>query len=345
MNETTTTSILNFFFQHVYLLILVVVGSIGNTFVIILFGRRALRTTSRSIGSNLSVYPFLFYMAISDNVYLIILFCLWLTNYVNILHRSGICQLTLYLSYICNFINAYYTVSFTIQRLFAVIKPIRVSHVLSWRRSRTLALIIIGIGSLIYSYIPFLIGVVNGKCFSYEKTRWINELMDIIDCFVVFLLPYVLIIVMNTFILFSLRYGRDQDQQILFQHNFHLNKFRELTRRHASRNMTKLLLTVSTIYLLICAPYACVHTYRLLFPSNNSFLRQIEFYFHLIYHISFAMNFYLYILFGSKFRREFQRFINNRRPTRQQLRALHSNEPNSSSPTNTSSSPLIFTYR
>jgi hypothetical protein len=178
-------------------LLLVIIGGIGNGFVIIIFSQRALRSTIGSVGSNMSVYPFLFYMAISDTIYLFILFCLWLSNYINILHRPVICQLTLYLTYVCNFINAYYTISFTAQRLFAVIKPFRVSHVLSWYRSRCLALGIIVIACLIYSYLPFLVGIVHGRCYSLEHLRWINELMDIIDCIIVFLIPYIMIITMN----------------------------------------------------------------------------------------------------------------------------------------------------
>ena len=303
---------LNFFFNHIYLLLLVIIGGVGNGFVIIIFGQRALRTTIGSIGSNMSVYPFLFYMAISDTLYLLILFCLWLSNYVNVLHRSIICQLTLYLTYVCNFINAYYTVSFTSQRLFAVIQPFHVSHVLSWDRSRRLALSIIIIACLMYSYLPFLVGIVNGRCYSLEHLRWINKLMDIIDCVIVFLIPYLIIITMNTIILISLRRMKQSQDELFFQNNSQLNKRREITRRNASRKMTKLLLTVSTSYLIICAPYACMHTWHLLNENvffQKKFLRQLEYYFHLIYHISFGMNFYIYMVFDSKFRRELKRFF------------------------------------
>ncbi|CAF0877109.1 unnamed protein product [Adineta steineri] len=306
-------NLLNFFFNHIYLLLLVIIGCIGNSFVIIVFGQRALRTTIGSIGSNMSVYPFLFYMAISDTIYLSILFCLWLSNYINILHRPIICQLTLYLTYVCNFINAYYTVSFTAQRLFAVVQPFRVSLVLSWYRSKCLALCIIIFACLIYSYLPFLVGIVNGQCYSLEHLRWINKLMDIIDCIIVFLIPYIMIITMNTIILISLRRMKHIQHEYLFQNNSQLNKIREITRRNASRKMTKLLLTVSTSYLIVCGPYACIHTWRLLYNDEKfqtKLLRQLEYYFHLIYHISFAMNFYIYIVFGSKFRHELKRFLN-----------------------------------
>ncbi|UJR09096.1 hypothetical protein I4U23_013343 [Adineta vaga] len=315
-NILTTTPSLNylnivkFFFTHIYLLLLVVTGCIGNGFVIIVFGQRALRTT---ITSNISVYPFLFYMAISDTLYLLVLFCLWLTNYINILHRPFICQSTLYLTYVCNFINAYYTVAFTAQRLFAVVQPFRVSYVLSWYRSRCLALCIIIVAGLIYSYIPFIVGIVNGFCYSLEKFRNLNAIMDIIDCFIVFLIPYLMIITMNTIILISLRQIRDDQGEILYQtNNFQLRKVRELTRRKASRSMTKLLLTVSSSYLIICAPYAIIHTCRLLSNERtfkSKFFQQLESYSHLIYHISFAMNFYIYIFFGSKFRRELKRVL------------------------------------
>lgn len=305
---------LNFFFNHIYLLLLPIIGSIGNGFVIIIFGQRAFRTRIESIGSNMSIYPFLFYMAISDTVYLTILFFSWLTNYINILHRPVLCQLTLYISYVCNFINAYYTIAFTTQRLFAVVNPFQVSHVLSWYRSRCIALSIIVFGCFIYSYLPFLIGIVEGKCFSRPEYRFINKCMDIIDAIIVILIPYIVIITMNTIILISLRRMKHDQHEVLFQHQSQLIRMRELTRRNASRKVTTLLLILSTSYLIICAPYACTHTWCLLRNcredrQNYKLLRQLEQYSLYIYYISFAMNFYIYILFGSKFRRELKRFL------------------------------------
>ncbi|CAF1330467.1 unnamed protein product [Adineta steineri] len=305
---------LEFFFKHIYLLLLVIVGCIGNIFVIIIFGQKAVRTTVRCAGSSMSVYPFLFYMAISDTMYLIILFCLWLSNYINVLHRPGICQLTLYLTYVCNFINAYYTIAFTAQRLFAVVNPFRVSHFLSWYRSRCIALSIIIFACLLYSYLPILIGIVDGKCYSRPQFRWINKYMDIIDSIIVFLIPYIVIITMNTIILISLRRMKQNRHELLFQNHSQLNSIREMTRRNASRKMTKLLLTVSTSYLIICAPYACIHTWRLINDHGEEskspqLIKKLEYYSHFIYHLSFAMNFYIYIVFGSKFRRELKRVL------------------------------------
>ena len=303
---------LNFFFNHIYLLILVIVGCVGNALVIIIFGQKAFRTTIRCVGASVSVYPFLFYMALSDTLYLLVLFCLWLSNYINVLHRPVICQVSLYLTYMCNFINAYYTIAFTAQRLFAVVKPFRVSHVLSWYRSRCLALGLIVFACLLYAYIPALVTTEEGRCYSRKKYRWINQYMDVIDCIVVFLIPYVVIITMNTIILVSLRGMKQNRQEFLFQSNSKFNQIREMTRRNASRKMTKLILTISTSYLIICAPYACIHTWRLLAIGhkaqvNSLFIRQLEYYAHCIYHASFAMNFYIYIVFGSKFRRELKR--------------------------------------
>ena len=319
LNTTLNTTLfstnhnpLSFFFKHIYLLLLFIVGTIGNGFVIIVFGQRALRTAIGSTGSNMSVYPFLFYMAISDTIYLLILFCLWLSNYSNILHRPVICQLTLYLTYVCNFVSAYFTVSFTAQRLFAVVKPFRVSYVLSWYRSRCLTLLIVLIACLIYLYLPFLVGIVNGQCYSLEHLRWLNRLMDIVDSIIVFLIPYIAIIIMNTIIIFTLRHMKQNQNELLFRNSSNLNNIHEVTRRNASRKMTKLLLTVSTLYLIVCAPYACIHTWRLLFIKEQfqkQFLQRLERNFHLIYHISFAMNFYIYIMFDSKFRRELKRLF------------------------------------
>ncbi|CAF1102271.1 unnamed protein product, partial [Didymodactylos carnosus] len=289
------THYIDFFFKYIYLLLVVIVGCIGNLFVIIIFGQKTLRTGSS--GNSVSVYPFLLYMAMSDTLYLIILFLLWLSNFVNILHRPVICQLTLYCTYVCNFINAYYTVSFTAQRLFAVTKPFRASDVLS-------------------CYILFLVTIVpvpgssKKMCFSRNSTRWINELMDIVDCFVVFVIPYVNVITMNSIMLFTLTYGMKRENFGFGETKInHVNKAREITRRNASRRMTKLLLTVSTSYLIVCGPYFFTHTWRLLRhnKTNGKLLNTLEGYFHYIHHISFAMNFYIYIAFGARFRRESKR--------------------------------------
>ena len=320
LTEMNTTAILpsaylnalNFFFNHVYLLLLIIAGGIGNGFVIVIFGQRALRSTNGPISPHLSSYPFLFYMAISDTLYLLILFCLWLSNHVNILHRPVICQATLYVTYVCNFISAYFTVAFTVQRLFAVVQPFRVSLVLSWSRSRSLALFTVVVACLIYSYLLFTVGIVDSRCFSLERWHRLNSLMDVLDSILVFLIPYVLIITMNTFILLSLRRMRPGHDDPLFHPSLEINRIRELTRRCASRKMTQLLLTVSTSYLIICGPYASVHAWRLLKqhePHIDKLLRQWEYYFHLIYHLSFAMNFYIYIVFGSRFRRELKRVL------------------------------------
>ncbi|UJR37121.1 hypothetical protein I4U23_029825 [Adineta vaga] len=308
-----SSNTLEFFFKYIYLLLLVIIGGIGNVFVIVIFGQRAVRTTVQYVGSSMSVYPFLFYMAISDTIYLIIIFCLWLSNYINVLYRPGICQVTLYLTYVCNFINAYYTIAFTTQRLFAVINPFRVSHFLSWYRSRCLALSIITFACVFYSYLLITIHMDNKTCFSRPHWHLFNKYMDVIDSIIVFLIPYIIIITMNAIIVISLRRMKQNRHEFLFENHSRLNKIREMTRRNASRKMTKLLLTVSTSYLIICAPYACIHTWRLLFVSeekyeNSPLIKYFEHYSHLIYHLSFAMNFYIYIVFGSKFRRELKRF-------------------------------------
>ena len=61
---------LDFFFNHIFLLLLVIVGCIGNAFVIIIFGQRAFRTTIRYNRSNMSVYSvFVLYGHIRYNVF------------------------------------------------------------------------------------------------------------------------------------------------------------------------------------------------------------------------------------------------------------------------------------
>ncbi|CAF3730963.1 unnamed protein product [Rotaria socialis] len=117
---------------------------------------------------------------------------------------------------------------------------------------------------------------------------------------------------MNAIILISLRRMKQNPREFLFRNHSQLNQIREITRRSASRKMTKLLLAVSTSYLIICAPYASIHTWRLLYGHKTvetKLIRLLEKYFHSIYQISFAINFYIYILFDSKFRRELKRLF------------------------------------
>ena len=103
---------------------------------------------------------FIFSLAISDLFYNLILLLVWITNMnVNMLNHNYVCQLSIFITYICSFLSAAFTTLFTFQRFMAVVKPLRSAtsfSLQSTRFIRRLIIFLIIFSSIIYSFSFFL---------------------------------------------------------------------------------------------------------------------------------------------------------------------------------------------
>lgn len=112
MNSTALLETVELFHLY-YTPILVYLGAIGNLLCIYVFQSPKLKKLSTSC--------YLSALAISDTVFLVALFTVWLTMVgIDVFNKSGSCQVIVYLTAVCSFLSAWFVVAFTVERFVAV---------------------------------------------------------------------------------------------------------------------------------------------------------------------------------------------------------------------------------
>ena len=183
-----------------------VVGLVGSAFTIIVLNTRSMRKWRSSV--------LLTALAVADFLYLLIIFLSLidaLTSKAIGLHRSLIlCQTTVYITHVCSFLSANFTLSFTLQRFVAVLFPLHANKIISTRSSTLNIIFLILIGSTFYSFSFFLTSISNGTCKEDEKYPALFPLL-IVDICLTFVLPFIFIVLFNCAIVYKLQKRKKLD--------------------------------------------------------------------------------------------------------------------------------------
>jgi membrane-associated HD superfamily phosphohydrolase len=181
-------------------LIVSIVGLIGNACTITVLNRQSMRKWRSSM--------LLTALAAVDFLYLSIIFLSIidaLTKQAIGLHRSlALCQTTVYITHVCSFLSASFTLSFTLQRFVAVLFPLHANTIISTRSSIINILILIVFGCGFYSFSFFVTNVSNGQCREDESHPALFPLL-IVDTCLTFVLPFIFILLFNFAIVYKLR--------------------------------------------------------------------------------------------------------------------------------------------
>ena len=70
---------------------------------------------------------------------------------VNAFHRPGVCQVSTYLEFLCDFLSPWAVVSFTCERYIEVFMPLKRLLLCMVKRARTTVLILSGLALLLYN--------------------------------------------------------------------------------------------------------------------------------------------------------------------------------------------------
>jgi hypothetical protein len=177
-----------------------VIGLIGNTCTIIVLNRQSMRKWRSSI--------LLSALAAVDFLYLSIIFLSiidTLTHQAIGLHRSLIlCQTTVYITHVCSFLSANFTLSFTLQRFVAVLFPLHANTIISYRSSIINIFLLVFLGCSFYSFSFFLTNISHGQCIEDESYPALFPLL-IVDTCLTFVLPFIFILLFNCAIVYKLR--------------------------------------------------------------------------------------------------------------------------------------------
>ena len=285
-------------------IIITIIGIIGNILALIVLRHPCLAS---------GTFLYLKALAVFDTLVLICMFAFYSLPTLSDTYKDNYGYLVPYISFFIPMIvtcSIYTTVACTIDRYIAVCHPLRVSR---WctipRVQKTLVLIIVG--SCLFN-IPKLFEsqtIGNGEYFNFNATDFGSGLqyryVYKIAMYVIVLkvIPFGILIVLNGLLIYRVR-----------QSNIRYLENSIRTRRE--NNLTKMLIIVVMVFLICMAP-AIVDNYYAVTVSktyqSRAFYTKINCYSTLLVITNSALNFYLYCLFGNKFRRAFVAVIWDRR--------------------------------
>lgn len=235
--------------QRYYTPILVHLGVLGNCLSVCVFFGTKLRYFSSSI--------YLGALAISDTVFLVTVFVVWLTMVqVDLFNQRGFCQFFIYLSTLCSFISVWLVVAFTVERYVAVKWPLRRQSLCTVARAKTVVIILTVLA------IPVCSPVVLFSTSNHNTTGcdldddwefWANA-YNSFDTVMTFALPLTMIVIFNTLIARNI-YKLDHVRRTLtIESNASNNKVQTIRDRLPQIKVTKMLLLVSSTFFCLNMP-------------------------------------------------------------------------------------------
>ena len=184
------------FLNLYYVLLLIVVGVVGNLLSFLVFTVTHLKYRSSSY--------FLAALAVSDLGFLITLFFLWLQNIgIDFFNRQGWCQALIYASSVFSSLSVWLTVAFTVERLIAVQYPLQRPLICTVRRAKITIFVLVLITLSVHVYLMFSAGVNDGRlvCELLPEYHHFMRVVNILDTVLTLVIPLVLIITSNALII------------------------------------------------------------------------------------------------------------------------------------------------
>ncbi|XP_049511358.1 pyrokinin-1 receptor [Dermacentor silvarum] len=308
-------------------------GLVGNllSLIIFLFTNLRSRTSSLYMGA----------LAVSDSGFLIVLSFAWLNERGIHVYPHGLCVATVFFTSAFACWSVWLTVSFTAERFVAVRYPLWKLQTSSPSRRPHLVIGATALLSLVLNA-PLLVFVQVGQgelgdCSLHPEYESALYYLNILDTVLTFIVPFLLITIMNSMIARAiyLFYARYKQQRCMSECQMDCKDFTASTasRRngdsvvtkdgaitatsgggiaHATQiSVTRMLLLVSTVFMLLNLPSYVMRIYVFLLslghselpdPEHNSLPYVLQRYFMLLYYTNFAINFVLYNASSRMFR-------------------------------------------
>lgn len=295
---------------RIIVVVIFVLGVFGNTMTIIL-QRRIGR------GSNSGMSVFISSLAVSDSAVLVFLgtslylysFEIDITNF-----HEVFCRTVYWSMYVLGMTSSWILVAMTLQRAASILWPLRVNSAWTARRAQTTVLVIVVISTLLNFHIMYghsLQSLSSGKllCFfvSEEYGEFFDTVWPSIDISLSSFLPFFLLITSNIVLINRVKQSMREARQTLAAGSTDQIKIRQ----QKTSSMTLTLVCVSVAFLLLTSPLCVlsviqntgVHASRNMVEASeiaaNYFFEAIG---NLLALANNAINFYIYILTGSRYR-------------------------------------------
>ena len=195
-------------YANIYLTpVIIVVGVCGNIMSFAVFTSTYVRLKSSS--------AYLALLATADAGFLVCLFFVWLARVrVTLFHSAIWCQLFVYHNYVFCFLSAWSVVGFTGERYVVVYHPLKKDGFCTRKRPKLSVLILVVLAALVYTFAFWTNDVdeIQGRsmCMPLPQYYDILTVITAIDMLITFMIPSVLIVVLNIRIIMKLRHFQQQ---------------------------------------------------------------------------------------------------------------------------------------
>ena len=293
---------------------LILFGTFGNVMIILIHKRTAL-TSSMSV--------FFLTLAASDLMLLYVTcFRSWMqiTFEVNIsVQHDALCKLDLFLLYVLGVLSAWTLVAMTAQRAVCVLFPHRANVLCTVGKSKVIVVSMVLFIAVIHTHLLYgiRVGKQDGRkacVFHKDYTPFFQEIWSWVDLLMFSLLPWLCLAVSNSLLVWKLRLSlREAKLSLGSGQADRIND-----RKKKAKSISITLIAVSTAFLLLTFPMSFYQIINFMFWIIYGTLRtfrslRVFYYIHQIslplWYANSCINFYVYCLTGSKFRREAKQIL------------------------------------
>ena len=293
--------------------VLITFGTCGNILSIVVLTRKSIRKSTTAI--------YLIFLTFSDLCVLYTgLFRQWLIYLIDIdiRHFSEVfCKIHTWLVYSSLDFSAWIIISVTLERIIAVWCPY--SHNTKCSRQTaivciiTLLIFVLSLNAhLLYGMVDKESGIIEQKCSSVDEdySNFFRAVWSWMDLCMFCLIPFAVTVFGNSIILFKLlqrrRTSNQQDRNRELNHTHH--------HQHRHSSMTAMLCTLNTVFFITTLPvsiYNIGYTYWYSTQDQHT-IAKLELWWSVVNMLMYtnnALNFLLYSLSGSRFRKELKRVV------------------------------------
>lgn len=311
--------------------LIILTGFFGNTISFLVFVASPLKRISTSV--------YLAALAFSDTGFLFCLGIGWLESLgINLFHKEGICQITVYTSFVFSFTSIWFVNAFTLEMYIAVFHPRKSPKICSPTKARQIVGVLSVMAGFIYIYAFWIAKVVetpdkrNEVCLIISEDEQTAMVFSIVDTILTLVVPFTMIMFMIVRLLIHVtRFYKsklesvgnstvsDTNQESSDQQNnsgSNAQTARQASEAHTT--LTRMLVVTVVVFLVLNVPSHAIKVQflfrslfsRVQFTETESFIQVI---FQVLYYSNFSVNFLLYSACGRSFRAAMMRVSLNLR--------------------------------
>ena len=294
--------------NKVVLVVILVLGFFGNTMTLVLQ-----RRMGRGGGSGMSV--FISSLAVSDSAMLLVLgMSMYFYNFEIFVmdYHDVLCKVIYWLMYVFASTSSWILVAMTVQRAASILWPHRINREWTARKAKITVLVIVVMFMIVNSHILYgrrLQSLSSGQtvCLfvSEEYEHFFDHVWPVVDIVLSSLVPFVLLISANVVLVKRVRQAMKEAKQTLAAGSTDQVK----VRQQKTSRMTLTLVCVSVAFLVLTSPICVLSIVRRTWnPAIASDVNDAaDSYFseaaaNTLWLANNAINFYIYVMTGSRYR-------------------------------------------